>query len=191
MADETPKSPAPGPGGQGKSPEGSGGGPGKSPEGPASGGGPGAPPRPATPPATPRPTTVDEPARDLGRRLRVWLGLLTLVALLAAGAAGYAISEIESAKDENREDDQAVSALRADLDVMREQLGERLDALERRADDAAEAQALQKAEDGLDALQKRVARLDREDDGGESDEITTRVDDLEQRIEELENDNNN
>jgi polyhydroxyalkanoate synthesis regulator phasin len=113
-----------------------------------------------------------------------------VIALLAAAAAGYAISEIESTKDENREDDRAVGALRADLDVLRKQLGERIDAVERRADDAADAQALQKVEGDLDALQKRVARLDREDDNGESDEISTRVDDLEQRIEDLENDNN-
>jgi TolA-binding protein len=114
-----------------------------------------------------------------------------VIALAAAGAAGYAISEIESTKDENREDDRAVTALRADLDVLREQVTERLDGVERRVDDAADAQALQKLEDDLDAVQKRVARLDRQDDGGESDEITTRVDDLEQRIEDLENDKDN
>jgi peptidoglycan hydrolase CwlO-like protein len=113
-----------------------------------------------------------------------------LVALLAAGAAGYAISEIESAKDENREDDQAVSALREDLEVLREQTGERSDALEGRLDDAASAQEQQKLQDDLEALQKRVTKLDQQDDGAENDELTTRVDDLEQRVEDLENDSN-
>jgi DNA-binding transcriptional MerR regulator len=148
-------------------------------------------PTPATPPppVTPRPP-ADEVVveRDPFRRLRTWLVVLTVLTIAALGAAGYAISEIESTKDENREDDQAVGALRADLDVLREQLTERLDAVERRVDDAADAKTQRKLQDDLDAIDKRVTKLDKQDDGGESDEITTRVDDLEQRIEDLEND---
>ena len=147
---------------------------------------------PPVPPAVPpRPPAADEPARELGRRLRIWLAVVSVIAIAAAGAAGYAISEIESTKDENREDDQAVSALRADLDVLRERMNGRLDAVEGRVDDAADASAQRKLRDDLDALDKRVARLDKQDDGGESDAITTRVDDLEQRIEDLEDDDNN
>ena len=144
---------------------------------------------PVPPPVTPRPAPPDEPARELGRRLRVWLIVASVIAVGAAGAAGYAISEIESTKDENREDDQAVGALRADLDVLREQMGKRLDSVEGRVDDAADADTQRKLRDDLDALDKRVARLDKQDDGGESDAITSRVDDLEQRIEDLEDDN--
>ena len=115
-----------------------------------------------------------------------------MLALLAAGAAGYAISEIESTKDENREDDQAVSALREDLEVLREQLGGRVDELEGRVDDAADAQTQQKLQDDLTALEKRVKRIDDESGGGvEADELSTRVDELEQRVEDLENDDSN
>jgi phage shock protein A len=144
--------------------------------------------RPAPPPVTPRPPGEDSP-RDLDRRLKTWLAVLTVLAVGALGAAGYAISEIESTKDENREDDQAVGALRADLDVLREQLTGRLDAVEGRVDDAADARTQQKLLDDLAALDKRVEKLAKQDDGGESDDITTRVDDLEQRIEDLEDDN--
>ena len=114
--------------------------------------------------------------------------VLSVLVVAALGAAGYAISEIESTKDENREDDQAVNALRADLDVLRERVTSRLDALEGRVDDAADATTQRKLQEDLEALDKRVSKLDKQDDGGESDEITTRVDDLEQRIEDLEND---
>ena len=115
--------------------------------------------------------------------------ILSVLVVAALAGAGYAISEIESTKDENRKDDQAVTALRADLDVLRGQLTERLDAVEGRADDAAAARTVQKVQDDLEALDKRVKKLAKQDDGGESDEIATRVDDLEQRIEDLEDDN--
>ena len=150
------------------------------------------------PPAVaPRPPGEELPEeRDPIRRLRLWLAVVTVLAIAAAGAAGYAISEIESTKDENREDDQAVSALRADLDVAREQLGERIEGLETRVEQAADESTQRRLQNDLEALEKRVTRLDRQDDGGESDQITNRVDDLEQRIEDLEdadtntNDNN-
>jgi TolA-binding protein len=137
---------------------------------------------------TPRPP-AEEPKERRERRLTLWLTAVSVVAVLAAAGAGYAISEIESTKDENREDDKAVSTLRADLDVLREQLGGRVDDLEKRVDDAGDARTEDKLRDDLDALTKRVEKLDKQDDGGESDQITTRVDDLEQRIEDLENDN--
>jgi hypothetical protein len=72
-----------------------------------------------------------EEARE--RRQNRWLLILTVIALLAAGGAGYAISEVENAKDENREDDQAVNTLRADLEVLREQVS--VDDLEQRIED--------------------------------------------------------
>ena len=115
--------------------------------------------------------------------------MVGVIALLGVGAAGYAISEIESTKDENREDDQAVSALREDLEVLREQLGGRVDSLEQRVDDAAGLQELEQVQQDVDGLDKRVKRLDEESGGGaEADELATRIDDLEQRIEDLEND---
>lgn len=145
---------------------------------------------PVPPAVTPRPPGEEEPEtpRD---RLKLWLIALTVLAVVALGAAGYAISEIESTKDENREDDRAVSSLRADLDVVREQLNERIAAVDGRVDNAATAEDQTKLRNDLDALDKRVSKLDEQDDGGESDDISTRVDDLEQRIEDLENDSNN
>jgi TolA-binding protein len=134
---------------------------------------------------TPRPP-AEEPEERRERRLTLWLTAVSVVAVLAAAGAGYAISEIESTKDENREDDRAVSTLRADLDVLREQLSDRIDGLETRTDEAADAQTVNKLKTDLEAIDKRVTKLDKQDDGGESDEITTRVDDLEQRIEDLE-----
>lgn len=145
---------------------------------------------PAPPPVTPR-LPEEESARELGRRLKIWLAVLTVLAVAALGAAGYAISEIENTKDENREGDQAVGALRADLDVLREQLSGRLDAAEGRVDDAADAKTQQKLQDDLAALDKRVDKLAKQDDGAASDELATRVDDLEQRIEDLEDESNN
>ena len=145
------------------------------------------------PPAVaPRPPGEELPEeRDPIRRLKLWLAVVSVIAIAAAGAAGYAISEIESTKDENREDDQAVGALRADLDVAREQLTERVDGLETRLQRTADASTQRRLQNDLDALETRVNRLDKQDDGGESDEITNRVDDLEQRIEDLENDGGN
>jgi polyhydroxyalkanoate synthesis regulator phasin len=129
-----------------------------------------------------------EPGNEF-RRLRRWIAVVGVIALLGAGAAGYAISEIESTKDENRKDDQAVSALREDLEVLREQLGGRVDSLEQRVDDAASVQELEQVQKDVDGLDKRVKRLDEESGGGaEADELTTRIDELEQRIEDLEND---
>jgi hypothetical protein len=145
---------------------------------------------PPVPPAvSPRPPSEDKPGADPARRLKIWLAVVTVLAVAGVGGAGYAVSEIESTKDENREDDQAVGALRADVDVLREQLGERLDAVEGRLENAADSDTQQKLQDDLKALDKRVDELDKQDDGGESDEITTRVDDLEQRVEELEDEN--
>jgi TolA-binding protein len=136
---------------------------------------------------TPRPPGEGPEERDRrDGRLTLWLIAVSVVAVLAAAGAGYAISEIESTKDENREDDRAVSTLRADLDVLREQLSDRIDGLETRTDEAADAQTVNKLKTDLEAIDKRVTKLDKQDDGGESDEITTRVDDLEQRIEDLE-----
>jgi phage shock protein A len=142
---------------------------------------------PVPPAVTPRPPGEDDPEtpRD---RVKLWLIAVTVLAVVAVAAAGYAISEIESAKDENREDDRAVSSLRADLDVVREQLEGRIAAVDGRVDNAATAADQKKLRDDLD---KRVSKLDRQDDGGESDAISTRVDDLEQRIEDLEDDSNN
>ena len=48
-----------------------------------------------------------------------------MLALLAAGGAGYAISEVEDAKDKNKEGNQAVNSLRADFEVFREQVNDR------------------------------------------------------------------
>ena len=145
---------------------------------------------PQVPALTPRPPGADAPEPDNEfRRLRRWIAVVGVIALLGVGAGAYAISEIESTKDENREDDQAVSALREDLEVLREQLGGRVDSLEQQVDDAASAQEMQNLQDDLEALDKRVKKLDEESGGGaEADEVNTRIDDLEQRVEDLEND---
>ena len=145
---------------------------------------------PVPPPVTPRPPAVDEPARDLGRRLRIWLVVVSVIAVAAAGAAGYAISEIESTKDENREDDQAVNTLRADLEVLREQLIDRVDNIEGRVDDAASATTQRRLENEIEGLDKRVQTLDDQSGGGDTDALQNRIDDLEQRVEDLEDDSN-
>ena len=146
---------------------------------------------PVPPSVTPRPPGEGpEAEREPGRGVKIWRAVVTLIAVAALAGAVYAITEIESTKDENREDDQAVSALRADLEALREELTERLDTLERRVDDAADARTQRRLAQDLDALDRRVGRLDRQDDGGESDEIARRVDDLERRIENLANDQN-
>ena len=144
---------------------------------------------PPVPPATVgRPPEEGEPRVDRGRRERIVLIAATVLAVVAAAAAGYAISEIESTKDENREDDRAVANLRADLDVFREQMDERVEKLQGQLGDTAAASSVRRIEADLDKLDKRVSELDQQDDGGESDQISTRVDDLEKRIEDLEND---
>jgi peptidoglycan hydrolase CwlO-like protein len=113
-----------------------------------------------------------------------------LIALLAAGGAGYAIAEIENTKDENREGNAAVNALRADVEVFREQTTERLDTVEGRMDDAADANTVRRLENELDAVDKRVSQLSRQDDQGGSQELETRIDELERRVEDLEEDSN-
>jgi TolA-binding protein len=146
---------------------------------------------PPVPPAvTPRLPADEEPEAERGRWLKVWRVAVSVVAVAAAAGAGYAISEIESTKDENRDDDRAVAVLRADFDTLRQQLTPRIDALEEKVDDAADAQTLQKLQDDLDALDKRVEKLDKQDDGGESDAISARVDELEERVNDLEDKNN-
>jgi polyhydroxyalkanoate synthesis regulator phasin len=129
-----------------------------------------------------------EEARE--RRQNLWLVILTVIALAAAGAAVYAISEVENTKDESRETaNDAVNALRADVEVFREQLTERIDTLEGRVDDAADAETQRKLQADLDALDKRVKELDDQGSGG-SDNLATRIDDLEQRVEDLEEESN-
>ena len=118
--------------------------------------------------------------------------MVGVIALIGVGGAAYAISEIESTKDQNREDDAAVAAVREDLEVLREQLGGRVDSLEQQVDDAPSAQEVERLQSQLDALDKRVKRLDEESGGGaEADELATRLDDLEQRVEDLESDDSN
>ena len=144
---------------------------------------------PPVPPAvSPRPPGEDEPEEKRDRRT-VWLVVVTVIAVLAAGAAGYAISEIESTKDENREDDQAVSALQTDIEALEQELTGRLDRVEADVGQAATRAQAEKLQEDLAALEKRVSKLDQQDDGGESDAISSRVDDLEQRVEDLESEN--
>ena len=141
----------------------------------------------AGPPVPPprAPSHPDEaPATE--RRLKLWLVVTLLIALLAAGGAGYAIAEIENTKDENREGNAAVNALRADVEVFREQTTERLDTVEGRIDDAADANTVRRLENELDAVDKRVSQLSRQDNQG----LETRIDELEQRVEDLEKDSN-
>ena len=146
-------------------------------------------PPPTTPgPADDRPELTPEEARE--RRQNRWLAITTVIALLAVGGAGYAISEVENTKDENREGNQAVNALRADLEVFREQVTDRLDTVEGRVDDAADARTQRELQDELDALDKRVKQLDQQSDSGDTDDLTTRIDDLEQRVEDLEEESN-
>lgn len=146
-------------------------------------------PPPTTPgPADDNPELTPEEARE--RRQNRWLVITTVIALLAVGGAGYAISEIENTKDENREGNQTVKQLSADLEVLREQVTDRLDTVESRVDDAADARTQRELQDELDALDKRVKQLDQQSDDGGTDALTTRVDDLEQRVEDLEEDSN-
>ena len=152
---------------------------------------------PVPPPAQPgppeaRPDEVREPIPEEARERRQnrWLLILTVIALLAAGGAGYAISEVESAKDENREDDRAVNTLRADLEVLREQVTDRLDEVEGQAQDAADATTQRRLENEIEGLDKRVQRLDQQSGGGDTDALQNRVDDLEQRVEDVEQDSN-
>jgi uncharacterized protein HemX len=144
---------------------------------------------PVPPPSSPGPSedTLElTPEEKRERRQNRWLVIVTLIAVLAAGAAGYAISEIENTKDENREGNQAVNSLRADLEVFREQTTERLDGLEDRVENTADASELRQIQDDVDALEKQ---LDQQDDGG-SDDLQQQLDDLEQRVQDLEDDSN-
>ena len=145
---------------------------------------------PVPPPASSEPPPGDEPEltpeEKRERRQNRWLVVLTVLAVLAAGAAGYAISEIEETKDENREGNQAVNSLRADLEVFREQTTERLDGLEDRVENTADAADLRKLQDDVDALEKQ---LDQQD-GGNTDDLKQQLDDLEQRVEDLEQESN-
>lgn len=149
-------------------------------------------PPPTTPgPADDNPELTPEEARE--RRQNRWLVITTVIALLAVGGAGYAISEIENTKDENREGSQTAKQLSADLEVLREQVTDhrdRLDTVESRVDDAADARTQRELQDELDALDKRVKQLDQQSDDGGTDALTTRIDDLEQRVEDLEEDSN-
>ena len=108
---------------------------------------------------------------------------MTVLALAAAVAAGYAISEIEDTKDQNREGNQAVNSLRADLEVFREQVTQRLDSVENQVENAAGSEDLSKAQDDIAALDKKVKDL--EDQSGSSN-LSNRIDDLEQRVDDLE-----
>jgi chromosome segregation ATPase len=123
------------------------------------------------------------------RRQNIWLLILTVIALVAAGGAGYAISEIENTKDENREGNQAVNALRADLEVLREQLTEKIETAESRLDDAADGETQRKLQEDVEALDKQVKELDQQ--GGGTDDLETQLDDLEQRVEDLEEESSN
>jgi len=155
--------------------------------------GPPVPPPAAPGPSEDRPGEAPEltPEEARERRQNRWLVILTVIAIAAAGAAGYAISEVENTKDENREGNQAVNALRADLEVLREQVTGRLDDLEGRVGDAADASTQRKLQDDLDALEKQVKQLDEQNDGAAgADNLGTRLDDLEQRVEDLEQDSN-
>ena len=147
---------------------------------------------PQVPAVTPRPPSAGPPERDDEyRRLRRWIAVVGVIALIGVGGAAYAISEIESTKDQNRKDDAAVAAVREDLEVMREQLGGRVDSLEQQVDDAPSAQEVERLQSQVEALDKRVKRLDEESGGGaEADELATRLDDLEQLVEDLENEDN-
>jgi uncharacterized protein HemX len=120
------------------------------------------------------------------RRQNRWLVIVTLIAVLAAGAAGYAIAEIENTKDENREGNAAVRSLRADLEAFREQTTERLDGLEDRAGNTASAADLRQLQDDVDALEKQLDQLDQQ--GG--NDLEQQLDDLEQRVQDLEDDSN-
>ncbi len=141
------------------------------------------PPASSGPPEDTAELTLEE-RRE--RRQNRWLLIVTLIAVLAAGAAGYAISEIENTKDENREGNQAVNSLRADLEVFREQATERLDGLEDRVENTSSASDVRKLQDDLDALEKRVDQQD----GSDTDGLRQRLDDLEQRVDDLEQESN-
>jgi len=108
---------------------------------------------------------------------------VTVLAVAAAAAAAYGIIEAQDAKDENKEGNQAVNSLRADVEVFREQTTQRLDSLENDVETAADAQTLTKVQDDLAALDKKVKEL--EDQSGGSD-LSNQIDDLEQRVEDLE-----
>jgi len=145
---------------------------------------------PVPPPTTPGPGETVEltPEERRERRQNRWLVILTVIALLAVGGAGYAISEVENTKDENRDDDQSVSALRADLEVVREQVTD----LEGRVDDAADASTQSQIQDQVEALDKQVKQLERQsDEGGSDEQLANRLDDLEQRVEDLEEESSN
>jgi hypothetical protein len=110
-----------------------------------------------------------------------------VIALLAAGGAGYAISEVQSAKDDSDESSEAANSVRADLEVIREQV----DDLEGQLNQTADASTLSQLQDDQAALDKQVKQLERQsEEAGSDDRLTTRLDDLEQRVEDLEQDSN-
>jgi TolA-binding protein len=148
---------------------------------------------PVPPPAQPRPPEArpDEltPEEARERRQNRWLVILTLLVLLAVGAAAYAIFQVEDAKDDNREGSREVNTLRADVEVLRDQLTERLDTVEGRLDDTADDATLRRLSRDLGALDRRVEDLEQPGGAG-GDNLAQRVDDLEQRVDDLEQESN-
>ena len=116
---------------------------------------------------------------------------MTVLALLGGGGAGYAISEIEDTKDENQDRQRGRQlACGRTSRSSGSRSTQRLDRLEGRVDDTADAQTCSKLQDDVDALDKQVSSSTSRA-AAVPTTSSSQLDDLEQRVEDLEQDSNN
>ena len=139
---------------------------------------------PGPPPVTPRPPDAERP-EDEHRRLRIWLAVVTVVALAAAGVGGYALSE---ATKEEKPDDTPIRTLRAEMGALERRLESRTATLDRKFDEQVGERDVQALARTVEDLEGRVEKLENANDGDETDELATRLDELEQQLEDAAND---
>ena len=140
-------------------------------------------PPPGQPPGSPHdaPATVGQL-----RTLRRWVAVAGVWAVAATAVALIALLDNDGG-DQPRDDGSRVAA---DLGELRRSLDERLGGLEQRVRDAASGEDLQRLDQRLQELEDDVssASASAADAGDAAEALGNRVDDLESRIEALEDD---
>jgi DNA repair exonuclease SbcCD ATPase subunit len=144
----------------------------------------------AAPASTPHPFVTVEEQRlahadlvDRIKSLRAWLAFATILALLALGAAAWALVSKEE------EDDTRAGASRTSVS----RLDSRVDDLEEQVDDRATKGAVSELRGQQEELSEQVQQLGGQADGGDTEavqqsveELSASVQQLEQRLDELE-----